>query len=236
MKLLLTLFLSVVALAGTAQKTINDPNVEARNLAGFHAIQISNAFDVILTQGGQPSVAVSASDKEDVARIRTTVENGVLKIGFDNEKKIWPKSRKLRAYISAGNIDRIDLGGASVLRIEGTLAVDKLDLECSGASQMFGKVQVAGALVLQLSGASDASLNGSAKSASVRASGASRLRAWEFTTSDCSVKASGASKVQISVDHELSADLSGASSVSYGGKGVIRDIKTSGASSISRKS
>ncbi len=236
MKLLFTFLFSIAALAGFSQKTISDPNVESRPVAAFHAIQVSSSFDVILTQGPQASVAVSASDREDVAHIRTTVENGVLKIGFESDKKIWPRNRKLRAYISASSLDAIDLGGASELKVEGVLNLATLSLQCTGASQFSGKVQVTGDLDLQLSGASDASLNGSARATKVRAAGASRLKAWEFTTADCNVKASGASKVQISVDHELSADLSGASSVSYGGKAVIRDIKTSGASSISRKS
>jgi hypothetical protein len=42
--------------------------------------------------------------------------------------------------------------------------------------------------------------------------------------------------VRITVDKELSARLSGASNVSYKGAALIRDIKTSGASNISRKS
>ena len=43
-----------------AQKTINDPNAEARNLSGFHAIRVSNAFEVYISQGNEDAVAISA--------------------------------------------------------------------------------------------------------------------------------------------------------------------------------
>jgi hypothetical protein len=67
-------------------------------------------------------------------------------------------------------------------------------------------------------------------------SGASDIKAYDFTTTTCNIEASGASGVRITVDKELSAKLSGASNVTYKGGALIRDIKTSGASSVSRKS
>jgi hypothetical protein len=79
-------------------------------------------------------------------------------------------------------------------------------------------------------------ITGSAHSVTINASGASDVKAYNFTTTTCNVDASGASGVRITVDKELSAKLSGASNVSYKGAAMIRDIKTSGASSISRKS
>ena len=63
-----------------AQTVINDPNVQKRSIAGFHAIKVSHGIQLILTQGSSEDVAVSASDNEYRDRIKTIVENGVLKI------------------------------------------------------------------------------------------------------------------------------------------------------------
>jgi hypothetical protein len=106
----------------------------------------------------------------------------------------------------------------------------------SGASDLSGELNVSGALDANLSGASDMDITGSAQSVTIDASGASDVKAYDFTTNTCKVDASGASGVRITVDKELSATLSGASSVNYKGAALIRDIKTSGASSVSRKS
>jgi hypothetical protein len=69
---------------------------------------------------------------------------------------------------------------------------------------------------------------------SIEASGASDFKGYDLKTDYCDVNISGASGVQIWVNKELSAKASGASDVRYRGEGLIRDIKTSGASSVSR--
>lgn len=228
--------LAVVSLAASAQKTVYDANAEVRQVSSFHAVSISSAFDVVITQGAEEALAVSASNKEDIGYIKTSVENGVLKIWQQDDKKWWPKNRKLKAYISVKNLDQIKATGASDIKIEGGLRATNLQLSLAGASDLNGQLVVSGKLDVDLHGASDVTITGSADHIEIDASGASDVKAYEFKVNTCSVDASGASGVTITVDKELSAKLSGASSVNYKGTAVIRDIKTSGASNISRKS
>jgi len=233
--LLLAVILFCSGFAAYSQKVVNDANAEARTVGSFHAIQISNAFEVLITQNAQEGVAVSANNKEDISGIKTSVDNGVLKIWFD-QKGWWPKNRKLKAYISIKNVDEIKAGGASNIKIDGSLSSSGLKLDFSGASDLKGKLNVNGLLDIHVSGASDVQIDGTADEVRIDASGASDVKAYDFRTTNCTVDASGASSIKITVDKELSAKLSGASSVSYKGTAMIRDIKTSGASSISRKS
>jgi len=55
-------------------------------------------------------------------------------------------------------------------------------------------------------------------------------------TEYCNASASGASDIRINVNKELSAHASGASNVQYKGEGLVRDLRTSGSSSVNRKS
>ena len=236
MKKILFSLLILAAINAGAQKTINDPNAEVRQVGSFHALQVSNAFEVILTQASEEGVAVSANDKEDVAKIKTAVENNTLRIWFDDDKKWWPKNRKLKAYISVKTLDLIKAGGAVNITIEGGLKVPSLKLELSGASDLEGALTVSGELDARLSGASDITISGTADKVTIDANGASDVKAFDFTANTCFVDASGASTVRITADKEMSVKLSGASTVNYKGNATIRDIKTSGASSISRKS
>lgn len=217
-----------------AQRQINDPNAEARTVETFHSIQVGGAFDVILSQGPQ-GLAVSAENKDAMERITTTVENGVLKIGFKYDKKIFNNPRKLKAYISAPSLQGINVSGASKLNIEGDFTAASMKMDLSGASKVWGTLKVSGAFDIDLSGASEANLSGTSNSLTVDASGASDLKASEFSTNTCTVDASGASIVRITVNKELSAELSGASRLTYGGTGMIRDISASGASKVSKK-
>ena len=230
------LFIVLFATAARAQKTVYDANAEPRTVSSFHAIQISNSFDVVITQGNEESLAVSAENKDDLSRIETKVENGVLKIRYDEPKKWWRGNKKLKAYIAVKNLDELRASGACGIKVEGSLHTASLKLNLSGASDLKGELNIDGELNADLSGASDMDVTGSAQDVVIDASGASDVKAYNFTTSTCKVDASGASGVRITVDKELSAKLSGASNVSYKGAAMIRDIKTSGASSISKKS
>lgn len=235
-KLLLILAIVMAAMTAAAQNKIYDANAELRNVGSFHSIQISNAFNVIITQGNEEALAVSATDKEQIQNIKTKVENGVLKIWFDSPKKWTNKNVRLNAYISAKNLEAITASGACDLKIEGTLNAASLKINLSGASDLSGQVNVSNQLVVRLSGASDLSLKGNADDVDIDVNGASEVKAYDFNTANCKIEASGASSVQITVAKELSAQLSGASSVRYKGTAMIKDIKTSGASSISRRS
>lgn len=222
-----------------AQKTINDPNAEPRNLSGFHAIKISNAFNVYISQGNEDAVAVSASKAEYKAKIITKVENGVLIIRFDEDKNFWKgwngDKQKLTAYISIKKIDRLDVSGACDVFFEDGISSEDLRVRLSGASDLKGKID-AKKLSFDISGASDATISGNAAELSVEASGASDFKGYELVTNYCTAEASGASSVNITVNKELNAKASGASSVRFKGEGLIRDIKTSGSSNVTRKS
>lgn len=235
-KCISVLVFSLFLLAAQAQKVVNDLNAETRTVTPFHAISIASSFEVLITQGNEEGLAVSSTEKDDMQYIKTSVDNGVLKIDFDNKKKWWPKGRKLKAYISVKNIDMMKISGASKVKIDGAFKAPVFKLWMSGASKLQGQLDVDGPMNANLSGASDMEISGSAKEIIIDANGASDVRAYNFTTGNCTVAATGASSVRITVNNELNARLSGASSVSYKGKAIIKDIRTSGASKISRES
>jgi hypothetical protein len=233
--MLMGMLLSTVLFA----QTINDANAEPRNLSGFHVIKISNAFTVYISQGNEDAVAISASKAEYREKIITKVENGVLIIRFDDDKKFWKgwngDKTKLKAYISIKKIDRLDVSGACDVFFEEGISSEDLIVRLSGASDLKGKID-AKKLSFDISGASDATISGNAAELSVEASGASDFKGFDMTTNYCTAEASGASSVNITVNKELNAKASGASSVRFKGEGLIRDIKTSGASNVTRKS
>jgi hypothetical protein len=222
-----------------AQK-INDPNAELREAKNFHAISVSSAFDVFISQDSAEVVAVSASEEKYKSDIKVEVKDGVLRIRFEKEGKFWKgwngDKLKLRAYISFKNIDKLTASGACDVRIQGSINADNLSVNLSGASDLKeGKINVK-QLDADISGASAMNVSGSADKLRVEASGASDFKGFDFSTDYCDAHATGASRISITVNKELSAHASGASDVRYKGDGLIKDIKTSGASNVSRRS
>ena len=219
-----------------AQRTIVDPNATVRTVSSFSAIVVSHAIDLELTQSGEEALAVSAAKEEYRDRIKTKVENGILKIWYEDENRWWKNSgnKKLKAYVSFRNLNRLTASGASDVNVTGNIKSASFQMNLSGASDFRGSLQI-NSLHLDLSGASDAQITGTAKDVKIQASGASELKGFDLLVDNCNAEASGASDIRITVNKELNARASGASSIQYRGNGVIRDLKSGGASSVSRK-
>jgi len=234
MKKLSVLLIGLLIGAGLYAQQVNDPNAEVRQAKDYHGISVSNAFDVYITQGNEEAVAVSAAEVKHRERIKVEVKAGILYVDYDRDGKSWSSgNKKLKAYISFKQIDLLKVSGACDVFISGTLKADVLNIDQSGASDVRGKLDV-NKLTVDLSGASDMMVTGTASQLSVEASGASDFKGYDLATDVCNAKASGASDIKITVNRELSAHASGASDVRYKGNGQIKEVKSSGSSSVSK--
>lgn len=233
-KLFLLLCLLCLFAAAPAQKLINDPNVELRNLQGsFTGISVSGGIDLFLSAGSE-AVAVSAASPEYRDRIKTDIKNGILRIWFESKQGIsisFNESRRLRAYVSFKTLKSLDASGGSDISVEGSITSNELRLDVSGGSDFAGKVEVDHLRVNQ-SGGSDISISGRAATISVDASGGSDFNGFELITDICNLEASGGSDIEITANKELSAEASGASDIHYRGKPTVKRARASGASEV----
>jgi hypothetical protein len=225
---------SLLLLAGItatlySQKTINDPNAEKRSVSGYHAILVSHGIDLYLSQGDEETVAVSASDVKYRDRIKTEVVNGVLKIWYDYDRNLkmdWGNKR-MKAYVSAKNIDRLEGSGGSDIEIYGTLKASELKLGLSGGSDFEGKVE-GSTITVEQSGGSDISISGRVSTLKIDASGGSDFAGYDLISESCEIEASGGSDVTITVNKELNASASGGSDVHYKGNASVKNAKSGG--------
>ena len=237
-KIIASLLLLTAAFYVHAQKTINDPNAEKRNVSGFHGVEVGGGIDLYLTQGGTEAVAISASDAELRKRITTEVVNGILKIRFEWEKgwKGWNNSKKnLKAYVSVKDIDQLHVSGGSDGFVDGTLKSPSLNLLVSGGGGFTGKLEVT-TLKAGISGGSDADVSGTAKTLNVNASGGSDFDGFDLTVENCNADASGGSDISITATKELTVESSGGSDIHYKGSAVIVNIRSSGGGSVKKAS
>lgn len=226
---IILLFLTGIFTGLFAQKTIKDANAQKRNVGNFHAIEIGDGIDLYLS-GGEEAVAVSASRAEDVDRIMTRVENGVLKVWFEsrmNGLRVEFGNRKLRAYISYKSLDNLKASGGSDVTVDGSIKSSKLAIHISGGSDFEGEVNCED-LSIQASGGSDVSIRGRSTRTEVRASGGSDFNGFGLVTDMANLDVSGGSDAEITVNKEITAEASGGSDIHYKGNGMIRDIKASG--------
>ena len=219
----------------------------------YTELTVSSAINVVWSE-----TATSATLKADEAVYD--------KVTFERRKgelKIYVKT--IMSFRNHGPIEvilpaspyikDIELGGASSFKSETVLNVRKLDLEihgasefeanitaseeidieCTGASKVFSDISTP-ELSVNLSGASEAHLSGTAGKTEIETSGASSLLPYKgntLTTGNTETEQSGSSSVTINCTGILKCEASGAASLHHGPAAQIIRRSTSGAASIS---
>ncbi len=236
MMLLFSCVLLITGFSAKAQNVVYDANAEVRKVGNFKGIDVSGGISLYLSQGTEQAVAVSAGEEKFVSKIKTEVRNGILKIFV--ESGAWNNwnwgNRKIKAYVTVTTLESLEASGASGVKMSGDLNVKNLTMEIAGASSFSGVIKGNG-LSLEVSGASSVNLEGNVNELNVEASGASSIKAFDLVANTCKAEASGASAIKITVNKELDAEASGASSIGYRGEAVVKRVDVSGASSIKKK-
>ena len=204
----------------------DDVKKETRNVGEFTKLEVSGAFDVILTQGDKCEVVIEA-DADVIDNVITSVSGSKLEISVKN----CPNHVDvLTAYLTFKNLEDIELSGAVELKTETRLKTDKLFLDVSGATETELMLEV-NSFESDCSGASEMTLSGFAQSVDMDISGASEVDALELEATDFDLEVSGASEARVYVKNELRVESSGASEVRYKGSPKVYS-ESSGASTI----
>ena len=217
------------------EKTIQDQNVEKRSVSGFHTIRVEDGVDLYLTQDATEAVAVSASKIEYRDKIKTTVEEGVLRIWFDQKPVNFSwRNRQLRAYVSVKSLKELRASGGSDVFIQSGLKGDDLKMTISGGSDFNGNIECQN-LEVSATGGSDTKMSGKVVNLKVSASGGSDFMGYDLVAENVYVSASGGSDARVTVTKELGVEASGGSDVDYRGNAIIKYKSSSGGSSVSKR-
>jgi Putative auto-transporter adhesin, head GIN domain len=235
-KLLLSLLLVSVFYNLLAQKTINDPNAEKRNVIGFHGINVGTGIKLILTEGAAEEVAVSADKTEYRDKIVTKIENGVLKIYYNSKLgaiNTRKEKKELKAYVSYKTLDQLNANTGAEVQIEGTLKSASMKMNVNTGATIKGTINVNDLDVDQNTG-SVVTLTGDAGKLDVEGDTGSMFKGIDLKTNNCSVTASTGAGVYITVQKELNVKANTGGYVKYKGDAGIREIKTNTGGSVSK--
>ncbi len=236
-KLFLSLFTLITVVAFAQEKTVvTDANAEKRTLNGsFTAITISDGIDLILTQGNEESVAVSASEQKYMERFKTVVENGTLKIYFDNSAVNWAlnEKRKLKAYVSFKTLDKLNASGGANVKLQGTATLEDLQMKFTSGTVFEGNITAKDLTVEQSSGSS-INISGNASKINVEVSSGSFFKGYDLAVDFCDAKAISGGGVRITINKELSAKANSGGGVRYKGDAVIKEIDVTSGGSVKK--
>lgn len=193
-----------------AQWVIKDPVVDVRILdQPFSAIQVEGNLELYLIPNDSAILALSGSNNAVLERIDTRIEGSTLMIAGGGTKK-----QTARVYVGFKNLVSLEASGA--VEIIGSLPFvsDSMAIKLSGQVQLKVDLKLR-VLHMQLSGASNAVLNGDIQNVHVHCSGASDLKGPDLMVTYCDARAGGASDIEISSVEHLKANATGVSRIMY---------------------
>ena len=212
--------------------TAGRTEMQERKVSGFHGIASSGSFDIVLRQGGSESVKVEA-DAEVINDIITEVKNGTLMIHSKNNRgwnsgNFW-SNRKSVIYVTARDLNSINLSGSGDLKIENQFNTNSLQLRLSGSGDFQGKVNVK-TLETAISGSGDFNIGGRADESTVSISGSGDFDASNLMTKSTAIRVSGSGDANIYTSERLDASVSGSGDIHYSGhpKNVSKVVHGSG--------
>lgn len=253
-KYLIVLSTLVLTVLNGCSKWDGDPITQEFSIDGTYTeLNVADAFDVtvsdtvsqvIVTAGENimPKVRVEkAGDKLRIYLKGWTVSHGTMKV-------LLPYNPSLKCVDLSGASDfrssftitapkvEIDLSGAS--DFYGDIEAYEVEMDISGSSSIEGRVTAIGELGLELSGSSNATLEGGAGTLVMDLSGSSTITRkvvgdrFALGCNGCVGSMSGSSDAYIHCDGSIKVSLSGASDLHYTGGASTSGCSASGGSNV----
>lgn len=208
---------------------------QTRQVSGFHGISVSSGIDLYLTQKKVEEVVVE-SDSDDLDKIITTVEGGILKITIKQKSWLnisWTHNHR-KVYVSFITLDKLETSSGSDVVSQSVMKLDKLKLNASSGSDVNLELE-ANELSIESSSGSDITLKGKASVLEVSASSGSDIDAAELEAKKCNASTSSGSDIKVKVTDELDASASSGGDIYYSGDPKTKNINESSGGDVHRK-
>lgn len=194
---------------------------ERRAPGDFRELKIGGNFEVFLQEGEEPYIEIN-TDENLLDFIDVSIKDSKLLI--TQEKKLISK-RKIELVINYREIEKIRVMGAALVKNQGYLENESLELRMEGAGIMNLKVKSEDLRVL-LSGAGVVELSGKVYRQELNLTGAGKLEAMELESKECKISVGGLGGAEIFVTEKLEARIEGIGGIEYDGdpEEVITEI------------
>ena len=206
---------------------------QARSVASFHIIEVSSGIELRLATGQPQLVEASADTPELLARLKTEVSDGVLKITFEREKdEVWGKKnyvRNLRVNVTAAPLTALKASSGATVIVAGPYATESLQLEVSSGATLKAEF-VTPALQARVSSGGVATVTGKIQRLEVRASSGGEFKGNGLQATACEAAASSGGTVAVAVQETLTANASSGGDVRYSGSPKVTKHTSSGGS------
>ncbi|WP_128544164.1 head GIN domain-containing protein [Larkinella soli] len=199
------------------------------SVTAFEKLNFWGALNVLITAG--PAYTLTARGTRRAIRSLKVRQRGRwLEVG--SRFLFWHRQRDLVLTVTAPSLNELDVSGACIVQMNGFRELNHLNIDITGASNVTveGEAQ---AMSVDITGASKLTLIGRGTRLTADITGASTLYAFDYPVEDATIEVTGACTAQIHATRVLKADATGASQVKYQGDPSVQ-FDSTGASSIKK--
>jgi hypothetical protein len=201
--------LLAAAYAQAARAEVIEKNLD---VAAFEEIETKGAFDVVIAVG-KPRKMVARGDKAAVARLRSSVHEGKLKLWqvYDG-KRDYKQPQRLKVTLNVEKLTSVILTGA------GDVSAYNINAKNFAA---------------QMNGAGDLRLVGTCETLTARLSGAGDLDADVLKCKSVSATVVGVGDLEVYASETITGSVSGVGDLVVYGNPTIRNTKVTGMGDVS---
>jgi hypothetical protein len=216
-KLLSISIIALLFLGNTAlQANQNNRETETRSVKNFHAITSGGSYNVYVKLGTTETLKIEG-ESEDLERIETVVQNGMLKIRYKRDFNNWSgNTKKVNIYITAVKLDGLILSGSGLIELEGKMTSASADIRLSGSGKIKANIDTQ-SVGIALSGSGNLELGGKTGMMTVSIAGSGSLNAEELIADNSTVNIAGSGSVYVHAKENLNANLMGSGNIKYKG-------------------
>ncbi|WP_017258923.1 head GIN domain-containing protein [Pedobacter arcticus] len=212
------LFLFTILSAGTANAQEN------RSVKNFHSIANAGAVEVFVKMGDEESLSIEGSD-DDLERIETVVQNGILKIRTKRDINNWNVAvNTVKVFITAVKLDALLQSGSGSIDLDGEMSSASADFQLSGSGRIIASMDTQSAKVT-LSGSGNIALAGKVGELNITMAGSGDVNADKLEAENTKVKIAGIGTAYINASKTIDAKIVGPGAVKYVGEPIITTKK-----------
>jgi predicted small secreted protein len=192
-----------------------------RQVSGFNSVTFAGLGELTITQGTNEGLTIEAEDNI-MPHIKTTVTDGNLYIGFDNEswQNVVRPTRTIKYNLKVRSLSQLDLNGLGSVTMN-SLQADDVTIKVGGAGGIKITKLAAGSLTVTMSGAGNVDLAGKVTSQTITLSGLGNYSGGDLDSQQATINLTGAGGAEVWARNDLTVKISGAGSVSYYGNPTI---------------
>lgn len=197
---------------------------ESRVVKNFHSVANAGSVEVFVKMGDKETLSIEGTD-EDVDRIETVVQNGILKIRTKRDINNWNMIiGSVKIYITAVKLDGLLQSGSGSIKLNGKLNSASADIQVSGSGKITAAMDTQSAKII-LSGSGGVILAGKVGDLNITMAGSGDVNADKLIAENSKIKIVGNGIAFVNVLQTIDAKIIGSGGVKYMGNPKITTQK-----------